>query len=541
MRVAGVDVGGRTAAQARALIAARAQDRGAGTVTILAADGPAGYRLDVPAATLAGPPRIAQAVAAARDARGPVGRALSRLGVLGDVDVPLRYALRDAAVTRLAARLRRDLAAPALSARVLVGRDRIVATPARDGRAVDAAALRDALATLPATLRVRVRRVAPRIGDAAARRARDLAARIVDTPHRVRLGRREAAIPADLLRRALRFDARHGGIDVALDAATLRRGLAAPLGAPETPPRDARLEVRGDRVVVVPSVPGRLLRTEPLADALVRDPGRATVEVAVAAAAPDLTTTEARALGIREEVGAFTTPYACCQPRVANIRRAAEILDGHVIPAGGTFSLNAALGERTSERGFVSAPTIQDGRLVDSTGGGVSQIATTLYNAAFLAGLDLVSHTPHQFYISRYPMGREATVSWPHPDLVLRNDWPAGILVDVTAADTSVTVRLYSSPLGRRVEATTGTPRGRREPTTRVVRNDDLPPGTRRVAQGRGPEGFTITYGRRVYRGDRLIRDESFTWSYDPEDEIVEVGPGVPLDAPPDPEAPPPA
>jgi len=171
------------------------------------------------------------------------------------------------------------------------------------------------------------------------------------------------------------------------------------------------------------------------------------------------------------------------------------------------------------------APMILRGRLVDAVGGGVSQVATTVYNAAFFAGLDLVEHTPHQFYISRYPMGREATVSWGGPDLVFRNDWPAAILVKVFARPTSITVRFYSSRLGRRVETETGEPYARRPPRVRTVVNRSLPPRTRRTVQHGGVAGFSVRYTRRVYRGGRLLRKERFLVRYDPEDTIVEVGP----------------
>jgi len=192
---------------------------------------------------------------------------------------------------------------------------------------------------------------------------------------------------------------------------------------------------------------------------------------------------------IRERVSQFTTPYACCPPRVTNIRLAARILDGTVIPAGGTFSLNEALGERTVERGFVPAPQINAGMLEDAVGGGVSQIATTFFNAAFFAGLEIVSHTPHEFYIGRYPPGREATVSYGGPELIVRNDWAAAVLVQASAGDTSVTFRLYSSRLGRRVETTSG-PAGA--------------PGT----------PFRISYTRKVLAGGEVKRDERWTWTY---------------------------
>ena len=121
---------------------------------------------------------------------------------------------------------------------------------------------------------------------------------------------------------------------------------------------------------------------------------------------------------------------------MTNIKRAATLLDGTIILPGKVFSLNGALGKRTEAKGFVSAPQIFNGRFEDAVGGGISQVATTLFNAAFFSGIKLVAHQAHQFYISRYPMGREATVSWGGPELIFRNDWPAAILMKLDASDS---------------------------------------------------------------------------------------------------------
>ena len=75
------------------------------------------------------------------------------------------------------------------------------------------------------------------------------------------------------------------------------------------------------------------------------------------------------------------------------------------------------MGERTEANGFTKGYIISDGILVQDLGGGVSQIATTLFNAMFFAGLEDVEHKPHSFYIDRYPIGREATVAWGAVDL----------------------------------------------------------------------------------------------------------------------------
>jgi vancomycin resistance protein YoaR len=230
-------------------------------------------------------------------------------------------------------------------------------------------------------------------------------------------------------------------------------------------------------------------------------------------------------VGKLELVSSFTTGYPCCPPRVTNIKRAAALLDGRTIAPDAVFSMNAALGKRTRARGFVAAPMISGSRLVDSVGGGISQVATTLYNAAFFAGLALVEHTPHSFYISRYPMGREATISWGGPELIFRNDWPAPVRIRLTATDTAITVRFYSCRLARRVITRTDRPHSYVPPRTVFVVNYGLAAGARRLIQPAGAPGFTIAYTRAVYRVRELGRAERFRVRYEPQNAIVEIGP----------------
>jgi vancomycin resistance protein YoaR len=226
-----------------------------------------------------------------------------------------------------------------------------------------------------------------------------------------------------------------------------------------------------------------------------------------------------------EVVGQFTTRYPCCQPRVTNIKRAVELLDGQRIAPGGTFSLNAALGKRTIARGFVSAPMISGGVLIDSVGGGISQVATTLFNAAFFAGLELLEHSPHSFYISRYPMGREATISWGGPELIFRNDWSAPIQIRARATNSSVRFRLLSVPLGRHVVTRTEPAHSYVAPRTIFIQNPNLAPGEQRVRQSAGSPGFDVTYTRRVYAWATLRSRDRFHVRYQPQNAVIEISP----------------
>jgi len=207
---------------------------------------------------------------------------------------------------------------------------------------------------------------------------------------------------------------------------------------------------------------------------------------------PELTTATAEAARVRTLLGTFTTHYAAGAPRARNIQRIAEIVDGTYIAAGGVLSLNGVAGERTLRRGFVVDGAIVDGQLTDEVGGGVSQFATTLFNAAFFAGLPIREHKPHSFYIGRYPAGRESTVYFGAIDVKVANDTGNGLLVRTRSTASSVTVELYGENGGRRVTSTSSprTPR----------------PGG----------GFRISVTRTITGGDGVGKRRVFTTSYDP-------------------------
>ena len=154
---------------------------------------------------------------------------------------------------------------------------------------------------------------------------------------------------------------------------------------------------------------------------------------------------EADEFGIKEVVGEFTTNHACCQARVTNIHRIADLVRGQIIEPGGSFSINDFVGKRTRENGFVSAGVIERGRFTTDVGGGISQFATTMFNAAFFAGLDLDEYQSHSIYISRYPYGREATMAFPRPDLVVSNPTPHPMLIWTSYTGSSITVQMWST------------------------------------------------------------------------------------------------
>jgi len=520
VEVGAVDVGDRSHEEARALLRRETRSRLSRPIRLSFEE----TEIDVSPRELGAEPAIAEALAEAEGRRGPVGRALARLNLVEPVRIPLRWRVRperlEAVVEGVARRVEQDPRRAGVEVR-----DREVrVVPAQVGRDLEREELARRLEALPSEAEIPVREEPPAVDDDEAERAKRRADRLLADPPAAQFRETTFRLGRSRLLRALRFEDKNGAIAVALAERPLREPLRAAFGREERRVRDASFVVEAERVRVREARRGRRFALSETVAALEHARPGEIVEARFRLTDPDFTTEEARELRIRRLVSEFETPYNCCPPRVTNIRRAAEILDGQIIGPGERYSLNEGMGERTRERGFVPAPMILAGRLVDAVGGGVSQVATTVFNAAFFAGLELVEHTPHQFYIDRYPMGREATISWGGPELVFRNDWDAGILMKVEATETSIAVRFYSAPLQRRVETETGEPYDHRPPRTRIQKNDSLAPGERRVVQEAGAPGFSVDYTRTVWKGDEVRRDERFRVGYDPQDRFVEVG-----------------
>ena len=518
--IGGVDVGGLDEMDARRALEHAAAQRVGRPIRLVGRNG----QLTTTGRALGAQPRIEAALDEALDA-GPLDSVLARIGVRDGPDSELAYRLAPVRAAILADRVDRRFGNPPRDADARVTDDAVRIVAARPGTAVDRGALRRSLATLPARVTLSIGPADPVVNTTEARHAAAVIERLLEAPRRVRFEDAEAMLTPRRIRALVRTERADGTLRVTLDPKGLGASLRVRLGRYETPPRDATFAVDGSRARVVSSHKGRVLDLERISRSLTSNLASTTHRAWFEKDEPALTTEQATALGIHERISEFTTYYPCCAPRVSNIQRGAELMDGTIVRPGHRFSLNEVLGRRTTERGFVEAPQIFNGRLEDAVGGGVSQIATTTYNAAFFAGVQIVTHQPHEFYISRYPMGREATVSWGGPELIWRNDWPAAILVKASADADSITVQFYSSRLGRRVQTTTGEPTQYTAPRTITVSNPSLSPGTTNVVQSAGPSGFLISYTRKVFEGSRLRRRERYTWRYKPENEVVEVGP----------------
>ena len=295
---------------------------------------------------------------------------------------------------------------------------------------------------------------------------------------------------------------------------------------------DATFRPQPADVQIVPGVDGRRFNSVVAAvqlSELLSTPIR-EAELQLQVVRPTTSGDDLSVLGVTHLLGTFTTYHDCCQPRVSNIHRIADILDGTVVEPGRQFSINTIVGERTPEKGFVAAPAIYQGELRDEIGGGISQFATTSFNAIFFAGLPLDSWHAHSLYISRYPMGRESTVHFPLIDIAFTNDTGHGILFDTSYSSTSITVSIYGADDGREVSAVMHGGTNYTPFPTRYRENSALAPGTSRVIQS-GTQGFDVHFERIIRRGGDEVVEELMT-RYQPKPTIIERNSRAPAPAP---------
>ncbi|MFI6871310.1 VanW family protein [Nocardia sp. NPDC050406] len=304
-----------------------------------------------------------------------------------------------------------------------------------------------------------------------------------------------------------------GGLTLGIDNAAAIAALAPQLATTEVEPKDATFTPGGGRMTLVPAVVGDKISWEKtLAELpnLLRATGARSVAVVYEPVAPKLTTEDAGKLGVTEVVGSFTTS-GFSGPSGVNIRTVAKKVDGAIVRPGDTFSLNDFTGPRTAEQGYVESGIIDKGRPSTAVGGGISQFATTLYNASYFAGMEDAGHTEHSYYISRYPAAREATVFDGAIDLKFRNNTQHGVYIETIADDSTITVRLWSTKTVD-VESIAGPRTKETEPETIT-----LPKGKECIAT-EGAPGFTTSDTRviRDYKTGKEISRHTRTVKYDP-------------------------
>ena len=408
---------------------------------------------------------------------------------------------------------------------------RPVVVPARPGRLLDRkAAERAVVAALvgfkrgPVQLPFRVDR--PNV---TARDLRPVAAQVrtaLSAPVRLTLGTTSLRLPRWRIAQLLKLPAdgaktlRIGGRGAEAYFARLERFV-------NREPENAGFAVYSDGVRIVPAKEGRSLDVRATGKALLAaaiTPAARRARMVVAREEADRTTAEAKAMGIKGVVGAYETVYGGDPNRISNVQLVAHLIDNHLIAPGEEFSFNETTGERTADKGFKEAPVIINGELQNGIGGGVCQVSTTTFNAAYEAGLRITQRSNHALYISHYPQGRDATVNYPDLDLRFVNDTGNWLLLRTWVGSDRLTVALYGTPVGRRVETQTSDLDVTGDPPVKKIPDPDLYRGET-VVEESGAPSLATSVRRVVYdaKGE-VLYDDTWSSSYRAEPKVVRVG-----------------
>ncbi len=344
-------------------------------------------------------------------------------------------------------------------------------------------------------------------------------------PIRLVLGRHEVKVAPRVYTPAITMAPNGARLKPMLDIEALVKALKPVSSTVPGRPVRARIVVDRGRPRVIPSRKGVVfdradLQRKFLA-AVARPAGQRRVVIKGATASPTFTTAEARRLRVKERVATFTTGFAYAGYRNTNLARGAALLDGTLLEPGQTFSFNKAVGRPSVARGFVPGYVISGGGFTRDVDGGLSQLATTTYNAMFFAGLKDVEHEAQTVYSPRFPKGRVATVDYGKSDLRFTNDSPYGVLITARvtpssqARDGTVTVSMWST---KRWVVTARTGRAfakNRPPITHSTKAS--------CEDAAGSAGFSV-HVTRVFRRpgqEKVMRTERHTAVYGPSDTVV--------------------
>lgn len=360
------------------------------------------------------------------------------------------------------------------------------------------------------------REIAPVISDDEVERAlHEQAEPLISDPISVAVAESRKDLSPELLASAASFVAQGTTMQLDIDGEVLAEFLREEVPKIEKAPKDAEIKLSDDGPKITPDKPGTKIDTPKLAsDVLAASHEEVrTVTLSFEETEAELTKADAEALGIKERISEFSTPITNDAVRTNNLKVGAESISGVILMPGETFSLIETLGPITPENGYGYAGVIVNGVLKDGLGGGLSQVATTLYNASFFAGMEDVEHKPHSQYITRYPEGREATIALPSVDLKFRNDSDHGVMIDSWVGEGQMHVVFWGT---KEWDIKSEISPRREIVPAKVITNSDSDCSP----YGAGSPGFAVTVKRLFYKSDELVKSESQSWRYSPQNGV---------------------
>ena len=534
VRIAGVDVGGKSADD----VVLALQQRSAALVDRPVVFVAGTQRFEFTARQLGVTVDWRAAVDSARRDGGGFGplRGFRRLALrLSGQDITPPIAAYDATVSSAVRALAAKVDRPQVPAAIVLKGLEPSIVPGTPGRVLDAGAARavllSALASLErgATVTLPLRRQGVRVTTASLTPVLERLRTMLSGPVQLRYGSAYAAVTPRQLAAMIEVP-EPGSRTLRIGGPAAERVLDRLTKLVDRPATPATFSIGADGLpAIVPAILGRTLDRSATEQSILRAAAAATGrmgELVVATALPTRTTEQAAAMGIKEVVGTYETTYGGIANRLHNVRLVAELVDDHYIAPGATFSFNRTTGERSAKRGFLEAPVIINGELQSGIGGGVCQVSTTVFNAAFEAGLPITERTNHALYISHYPLGRDATVDYPGTDLQFRNDTDHWIWVRAFIGDSSLRVTLFGTSPGRRIESTATPLHAIGAVPVRKLPDPALPKG-KKVVDETIPSSppLATSVHRVVYNAKgKVLYDSTWYSSYRGQPQVVHVG-----------------
>lgn len=292
-------------------------------------------------------------------------------------------------------------------------------------------------------------------------------------------------------------------------------------------PVPAELRIENQIPVIQSEVVGQSVEPQVVLQALQSLGTSAELQVPVTTRLPAVTRSSLEQLRIRKLVAELTTHYDPSIPRADNVEKAAAAFDGVMLRPGEILSYNATVGPINTATGWKQAYVIVAGELVEGVGGGVCQVATTLYGAALRANLEIMERHPHQLAVPYVPASQDAAIAQGWEDLKLRNTTLGHLLIRTETGGGAVTFRLYGDlPDDQEVKIESRV-LGQRPFPTRLVADGALAPGQQRIklygSPGLSSEGYRL-----VYRGGVLVKRELLSRdNYLPSTQVVLTGPSA--------------
>ena len=387
-------------------------------------------------------------------------------------NVTLAGSVDAVAMDSLTNKIAKALDVAPVNAGLKIANSNIEVIESKDGLAVDQPTLRDSLSHLLLTLHATELPIPTTVVEPAikANDTSDAVAQaksILASPVTIKSGDKKWMLTTQQLEAALDFTVQATAGDPAdvklvpyISRVTTALFLADVTDAVKKPGKDASWKIEGDKATVIPSVNATTLDVEGTLTALNTAAMSSTnrvAEVVLKEVPPAFTTEKARERGIEVALGSFTTDNHGDWNRMQNVIKGAGLVDGFMLAPGQEFDFNKEVNSHNDEPGFWRlAPAIQaDGTLKNEPGGGICQVSTTLFNAVFFTGLDVLERYNHSNYISSYPLGRDATVSVGGPNFRFRNDMNHWVMIKTYADEAQCTFTIYGTNEGRKVTYTT--------------------------------------------------------------------------------------